>query len=191
MKRFLGLLFFLITTTLASQNVAVKSNILYDMTATVNGGVEVGLSPQWSFDLSANFNAWNFSHDRKWKHWLLQPEVRYWFCDRFASHFLGFHLLAGQYNIGGLSNGLHFLGTDLSRLSDHRFQGWMAGAGFAYGHTWILSRHWNLEAEIGFGYVYSRYDMFECAGCGKKKETGQSHHYIGPTKAAVNLVYLF
>ncbi|WP_288083424.1 DUF3575 domain-containing protein, partial [Xylanibacter rodentium] len=27
--------------------------------------------------------------------------------------------------------------------------------------------------------------------CGKKVETDRPHHYVGPTKAAVNLVYLF
>lgn len=177
--------------SVGAQGVAIKTNLLYDLTATVNAGVEVGLSPKWTLDVSGNYNAWTLSHDRKWKHWLVQPEVRYWFCDRFAGHFLGFHLLGGQYNIGGLKNGIKFLGTDFSQLSDHRFQGWMAGAGVAYGYTWVLGRYWNLEAEIGLGYIYSRYDKFECAGCGQKTETGQPHHYLGPTKAAVNLIYVF
>ena len=162
-----------------AQNVAIKTNLLYDLTTTVNAGVELGLSPRWTLDVSANYNAWTLSHDRKWKHWLVQPEARYWFCDPFAGHFLG------------LKNGIKFLGTDFSQLSDHRFQGWMAGAGVAYGYTWILGRYWNLEAEIGLGYIYSRYDKFECAGCGQKTETGQPHHYLGPTKAAVNLIYVF
>nr|WP_297273403.1 DUF3575 domain-containing protein [uncultured Bacteroides sp.] len=177
--------------SVGAQGVAIKTNLLYDLTATVNAGVEVGLSPKWTLDVSGNYNAWTLSNDRKWKHWLVQPEARYWFCDRFAGHFLGFHLLGGQYNIGGLKNGLKFLGTDFSQLSDHRFQGWMAGAGVAYGYTWVLGRYWNLEAEIGLGYIYSRYDKFECAGCGQKTETGQPHHYLGPTKAAVNLIYVF
>jgi len=45
--------------------------------------------------------------------------------------------------------------------------------------------------EIGFGYSYTRYDMFRCPGCGKKVETNKPHHYVGFTKAAVNLVYVF
>lgn len=185
------LCFVLGVVSVGAQGVAIKTNLLYDLTATVNAGVEVGLSPKWTLDVSGNYNAWTLSHDRKWKHWLVQPEARYWFCDRFAGHFLGFHLLGGQYNIGGLKNGIKFLGTDFSQLSDHRFQGWMAGAGVAYGYTWVLGRYWNLEAEIGLGYIYSRYDKFECAGCGEKTETGQPHHYLGPTKAAVNLIYVF
>ena len=172
------------------QNVALKTNLLYDATLTVNAGLEVGLAPRWSFDLSGNYNAWAVN-DHKWKHWLAQPEVRYWFCDRFAGHFMGLHLLGGQYNFGNIKNSLNFLGTDFSDLTDHRHQGWMAGAGLAYGYSWILGRHWNLELELGVGYVYTRYDVFECAGCGKKVEEDKPHHYVGPTKAAINLVYEF
>jgi len=101
------------------------------------------------------------------------------------------HLHGGQYNVGGLKNSISFLGTDFSRLGDSRFQGWFAGAGLAYGYTWVLGKHWNLEAEIGFGYSYTKYDRFECAGCGRKVEEDKDHHYVGPTKAAINLVYVF
>lgn len=173
------------------QKAAVKSNLLYDATATINLGAEVGLAPRWTFDLSGNFNAWNFSHNRKWKHWLVQPEARYWFCDRFSGHFLGAHLLGGEYNVGGIHNHISILRTDFSNLSEHRYQGWFVGAGIAYGYAWILGRHWNLEAELGVGYIYTKYDRFQCAGCGKKVAEDQPHHYIGPTKAAINLVYLF
>ena len=121
----------------------------------------------------------------------LAPEARLWFCDRFAGHFIGFHAHGGQYNIGGVKNGISFLGSDLSKLSDYRYQGWFIGAGVAYGYAWILGRHWNLEAEIGVGYAYTQYDSFRCVGCGKRVEKDKPHHYVGTTKAAVNLVYVF
>ena len=173
------------------QEVALKSNLLYDVFATLNAGVEVGLADRWTLDVSANYNGWTFSHDRKWKHWLLQPEARYWFCDRWASHFVGAHALVGQYNVGNLDNNLSFLGTDFSGLSDKRYQGWFAGLGLVYGHSWILNKHWNLEALFGFGWVYTRYDVYPCAHCGTKVAEDKSHNYIGPTKAAINLVYTF
>ncbi|MBE6302428.1 MAG: DUF3575 domain-containing protein [Bacteroidales bacterium] len=174
-----------------AQDIAVKTNIVYDATANINAGVEFGLAPKWSLDVSGNFNAWDMSHGRKWKHWFAQPELRYWFCDRFSGHFVALHLHGGQYNVGNLKNNISFLGTDFSKLSESRFQGWFAGAGIAYGYSWILGKHWNIEAEIGFGYSYTMYDTFECVGCGKKVEEDKDHHYVGPTKAAINLVYLF
>lgn len=174
-----------------AQNVAVKTNLLYDVTATINVGVELGLSPRWTFDLSGNFNGWTMSDNRKWKHWLIQPEARYWFCNRFAGHFIAAHALGGQYNIVGVSTGFNFLGKVFPDFSRRRYQGWFAGVGVAYGYTWILGRHWNLETELGIGYIYTRYDSYPCATCGKKLETNKPHHYLGPTKAAISLVYLF
>ena len=181
----------MLATQLQAQKVAVKTNLLYDATATINAGIEFGLAPKWTLDVSGNFNGWTMSHDRKWKHWMVQPEARYWFCDRFAGHFLGFHALGGQYNIGHLKNNIKFLGTDFSKLSDSRYQGWFIGAGIAYGYAWVLNKHWNLEGEIGVGYVYTEFDRFNCKGCGKKVEEDKNHHYFGPTKAAINLIYVF
>ena len=191
-KRRLCLWAFLLMSVVGvkGQNVALKTNLLYDATLTVNAGLEVGLAPRWSFDLLGNYNGWTVD-GHKWKHWLAQPELRYWFCDRFAGHFIGLHALVGEYNFGNFDTSLSFLGTDYSVFADHRHQGWYAGAGIAYGYSFILSRHWNLELELGAGYVYTRYDVFECQGCGKKVEEDKPHHYVGPTKAAVNLVYNF
>lgn len=103
MKKAGYLLFIAITMLIVpvkAQNVAVKTNILYDALLNVNAGVEVGLAPRWTAEISADYNSWTLSHDRKWKHWFLQPEVRYWFCERFSGHFVGAHLIGGQYNVG-------------------------------------------------------------------------------------------
>lgn len=72
LKLYAIMIFVLLCTEVHCQKVAIKSNLLYDVTATVNAGIEVGLAPKWTFDLSANYNGWTFSHERKWKHWLLQ-----------------------------------------------------------------------------------------------------------------------
>lgn len=173
------------------QDIAVKSNLLSDAFYNPSLGVEYSLAPRWSADLSGQFNFWNLSHDRKWKHWLIQPEARYWFCQGFDGHFIAAHLVGGSYNIGSVNLPINFLGTDFRKVRDERYQGWMTGIGIGYGYSWILSKHFNIEAEIGVGYVYSRYDIFECAGCGRKIEKGKTHNYVGPTKAAINAVYVF
>jgi long-subunit fatty acid transport protein len=174
-----------------AQKVAVKTNLLYDATSTINLGTEFGLSPKWTLDVSANYNPWTYSNNKKWKHWLVQPEARYWFCNKMMGHFIGFHTIAGSYNIGNVNAVFKFLGTDFSKLKDYRYEGWFVGAGVAYGYSWVLSKHWNLEAELGIGYTYSKSDKFECASCGEKMEDDKTHHYVGPTKAALNLVYVF
>ena len=57
--------------TASAQDVAVKTNLVSDAFLSPNLGIEIGLAPQWSLDVSGQFNAWNMSGDRKWKHWLV------------------------------------------------------------------------------------------------------------------------
>ena len=174
----------------SAQDWAVKTNLLYDATLTVNAGVEHRFAPRWSVDVSGNFNAWTVN-EHKWKHWMVQPEARYWFCEAIQGHFVGTHLLGGQYNVGNIDLPFKMLGTNFRNLRDHRYQGWYGGLGVAYGYSWIINRHWNFEAEIGFGWVYTRYDIYPCTHCGTKIAEKHPHNYVGPTKAALNLVYVF
>lgn len=189
-----------LATGAQGQNVAVKTNVLYDAALTPNAGIEIGLAPRWTFEADGSYNGWILPDESRWKHAMLQPGVRYWFCDRFSGHFVGVHAHGGLYNFGGFDGKVRFpgwngdgryVGTDFRKFADTRYQGWFAGAGVSYGYAWILGDHWNLEAELGVGYAYTRYDRFNCTGCGKKIEEGVPHHYVGPTKAAVSLVYLF
>lgn len=191
MKRLLFVLLSCIGLSVSAQNWAVKTNLLYDMTTTMNLGAEVRMSPQWTLDVSANWNPWTFSDNKKWKQLVVQPEARYWFCEAFNGHFVGAHLLGGIYNMGNWDTGFTFLGTDFGKLKDYRFEGWMLGVGVAYGYQWMLSKHWSVEAEIGIGYVYSQYDKYDCATCGEMYEQDKPHNYFGPTKAALSLIYVF
>lgn len=43
-----------------AQKVAVKSNLLYDATTTLNLGLEVGLARKWTLDVPFNYNPWKF-----------------------------------------------------------------------------------------------------------------------------------
>lgn len=190
MKKTLLFLVLLLTLGAAkAQTVGIKTNLLYDATASPNLGIEIGLAPKWSLDISGNLNAWAID-GRRWKHWFVQPEARYWFCDRFAGHFFAFHGIGGKYNFGNLPHGFMFLGSNFKNLANHRYQGWGAGGGIAYGYAWVLGKHWNLEAEIGVGAIYTKYDEFDCESCSRKTGNG-SHVYYGPTKLALNLEYIF
>lgn len=193
MKRqfFIWIALIFMATAVNAQKVAVKTNLLYDATTTFNLGVEFGLSPKWTLDISGNYNPWTFSDNKKWKHWLVQPEFRYWPCNKMMGHFFAGHVFGGEYNVGNVDLDINFLGTDFRQLKDYRYEGWLIGAGIGYGYAWPLSKHWNLEAEIAVGYAYTRYDKYRCETCGEKIEKNKDHHYVGPTKAAFNLIYSF
>ncbi len=175
----------------SAQQVAIKTNLLYDAAATINLGAEVRLAPRWTIDISGNYNGWNLHDNMKWKHWLLQPEGRYWLCSAFNGHFFGLHAMGGQFNIGNVNLPLKIFGSDFHKLANYRYQGWLTGVGIAYGYSFILGRHWNLELEAGLGYMYMRYDTFNCEKCGERVAHNARHNYFGPTKLAVGLVYVF
>ncbi len=185
------LLLFWISLGASAQKAALKTNLLSDAALNPNLGIEIGLAPRWTLDVSGQLNLWTVGNGHKWRHWLVQPEARYWFCQRFAGHFLGVHALGGQYNVGKLDLPFKFLGTDFRKLKDRRYEGWGVGAGVAYGYAWPLSRHWNIEAEIGVGWIWTKSDGYPCEVCGTRIVKGKVHNYVGPTKLALNLEYVF
>ena len=128
------------------QKVAVKTNLLYDATTTMNLGLEIGLGKKWSLDLSGNYNPWKFDDETRLRHWGVQPELRYWLCEKFNGHFLGLHGHYAKYNVGGMS----FLSDNMER---HRYQGHLWGGGISYGYQWLIGKRWNLEATVGLGYA--------------------------------------
>ena len=163
-----------------AQDLAIKTNLLHDASASVNAGVEVGLGPHWTADFSGGYNPWTFNDNRKWKHWIVQPELRYWLCGCFNAAFVAAHIQGGQYNIGGV---------DWKDFDSTRREGWFIGAGLGFGWQFILSRKLNLELELGAGYNYTRYDSFRCRHCGEKIQDDMPYNYWGITKAAIGLVY--
>lgn len=163
-----------------AQNIGVKTNLLYDATTTMNLGVEFALSPKVTIDLSGNYNPWEFGDNKKLKHWMVQPEVRYWLCEKFNGHFLGFHVHGGEFNMGGIKQ----LG-----MEKYRYEGYAAGGGVSYGYQWILGKRWSIEASLGIGYTYLDYDKFLCEKCGDKIGE-ETKHFVGPTKAAISLIYI-
>lgn len=107
--------------------------------------------------------------------WLIQPEVKFWLCEKFEGHFIGLHLHGAQY-FGG--------------FRDKRYDGYLAGGGLTYGYDWILSPHWNLEAAVGIGYArlwYKESERIPCLKCHENKHKD----YFGPTKAALSIIYVF
>lgn len=178
-------------------NLAIKTNLLYDATTTPNLGVEFGVGRKNTFQVVYGINPWTFSTnhgDKKLKHWVVMPELRWWPCSRFNGHFFGVHLLGGQFNASNIDiplPGAFFSGNDLTKdARDTRVQGYYAGAGVTYGYQWILSRHWNFEAEIGVGYGHVWYDRYPCHRCGAKIASGETN-YAGVTKVGLSFLYIF
>lgn len=203
------------------QKVAVKTNLLYDATATFNLGLEFGIAPKWTFDIEANYNPWTFSNGKRWQHWMVQPELRYWTCNRFAGHFFALQGAIGEVDLSHVKFFDFWAGnTDYDRLRFTRTDGWFWSAGIGYGYDWAIAKHWNIEFEIAVGYAQQTFDQYGYNYHGHADKFGHTRgettvgeynwskdiayrttpdkgrnkwhkYYIGPTKAAITLVYVF
>lgn len=177
LKRLVSLffLFFLLIVKVQSQDFSLKTNTLFWGTLTPNLGAEFKLSNKYTTDILAAYRPWNKMGDRTMRFWLFQPGVRRWLCEPYEGHFLGAHLHGAQYYM-----------ADGKKVYD----GYLVGAGLSYGYQWILSPRWSIEAEIGAGYAYLWYKRRPDLPC-KKCIVNKYKNYVGVTKAAVSLIYVF
>ncbi len=199
MKRYLTIaVIFLLAFagTASAQKVAVKTNALYWATATPNIGMEFAMGDRWTFELAGGYNPWTFDKEKniKAKHFLLTPEVRYWFCESFNGHFIGLNANYTQFNVGGV----HVLnpfyqskgdGPFIDACLNSRVEGWAAGAGLTYGYSWIISPRWNMEFNLGLGYWYAGYDRYESRKCGLFHNSAIKH-VAGLTDLGLSFIYM-
>jgi outer membrane protein OmpA-like peptidoglycan-associated protein len=169
-----------IPTPIETPTIVLKSNLLYDLTSTINLGAEFRLSDRFTLDVPFNYNPWTFSGNKKIKHLGVQPELRYWLKQSFGGSFLGVHAHVATYNWSRV-------------FTDYQYEGWLIGGGLSYGYRWNLGSRWGLEASVGVGYARLNYDKYaapkeDCITCGERlKSSGRN--YFGPTKVALSLVY--
>ena len=150
-----------------------------DECAVLGDIVAQRLTPDISLVIDAGYNPWTFGDNRKFKFWLLQPEVRHWFGCRSEGHFLGVHFLYAGFNVGGVK----FLG-----MADRRYEGSLYGAGVAYGYRWPVGKRWSVEATAALGYLRSDYERYVWKRCGRYLGRGHKN-YFGPTKIGVSFCF--
>lgn len=150
-------------------------------------GVSYAIGNKSTVELTGSLRPWKRSEEYVNRYWLLQPEYKYWTCQKYNGFFWGGYLNGGQFNIGGkkLPFGI------FSQLKRHRYEGWLAGGGISCGYHWMLNDHWNIETSVGVGYEFIHYRQYNCVDkCAKLREEGK-YHYVGPSKASISLIYLF
>jgi hypothetical protein len=189
-----------LTSSAFSQEVAIKTNLLYDATSTINLGMEVGLSKHWTAQLAANLNPWVFKTEyvqtenkdvrmpiyREFKHWAFQPEVRRYFCQRFDGFFIGAYAQGGRFNAGKYNMPFNMFKC----LDNHHYEGWFVGGGVNVGYELVLAKHWNAEASLGAGYDFLKSDKYSCVKC--EPIVYNIHtHYFGVNSASLSVLYFF
>ena len=168
---------------------ALKTNLLYGATTSMNIGAEFFLNRYLTLDLSLGWNPWVHRDNRKIAHWMVQPTLRYWIQEPFNGHFFGLSLMYSNFNVSDIRQPYNWFGV-LPGLRDHRFRGDAYSVSIQYGHQWVLSPRWAIEASINVGYMFLDYRKYESGWCGHRLGSDQ-RHYFGPTNASISLIYVF
>ena len=121
----------------SAQKLALKTNALYLATTSPNLALEVRTSPHTTIEFGGWMSLWDFSDRTSFRHWMLQPELRYWLCESMNGSFFGLHAHGGQFNIGSIDIPV----GRLTELNDNRYQGYFYGAGtVSYTHLDVYKR---------------------------------------------------
>lgn len=181
-KAVLCLLSVLCPLTVEAQQLGVRSNMLWWATTTPNIGLEVAAGQHYSVEVITGYNAWSFGRESmSLRHWIVQPEVRYWPCKVFEGHFFGLHGHYGKYNVGQISF--------LPDLDTYTYRGKLYGGGISYGYHFAIGGRWGLELSAGLGYTYLEYDKYLCRECAEPMGLFR-RHYWGPTRLGISFIYL-
>mgnify|MGYP000809631531 CR=1 FL=1 len=100
--------------------------------------------------------------------------------ETFIGSFFGVQAHFAQYNFGGT--------TPFTTVKNNRYQGNLIGCGVTYGHQWLLSTFWSLEASISVGYAHLTYDKYGPAKGDALIEKSHSN-YVGPTQLGISFIY--
>jgi len=175
MKKLFLVLILLFPVMCSAQKYGIKTNIIGLATGSFNIEASVALSNKWTLHFPFSWNPLSIEENYKIKHLVLQPGARWWFWHSYTGYFIGIHVLSAIYNIG---------------VNDFRYQGWAAGAAVSGGYSFMLSRRWNLETEIGIGACWCEYDIYERPICGEY-ESSVNKLIIGPSRISIAIVYIF
>ena len=89
----------LFSTGLLAQKITLKSNLLHLTPTTPNVGLELGLSQRITLDLTHEIPSFTFENNKRWKHRIVPPKSRGYFCEHLYVHSLGLLVGGGGYNM--------------------------------------------------------------------------------------------
>lgn len=162
---------------------ALKTNLLIPVNAEIE--VPFGAESRWSLlaEYWAPWFVWR-QNSRAFEIQSLGFELRYWAWPRcqpcrptLTGTFIGAYVQTGKYDLEWNSKG---------------DQGEFTSVGLTLGHSWLLSKHWNLELSLGIGALWGPQRHYN----GEYEDThliwkrNRNLFYAGPTKLKFSLVWL-
>ena len=162
---------------------AVKTNMLYDLAAVPNVGVEFYLGKNWSIAGNWGYSWWKSDKSHwYWRYYGGDLAVRKWFGKAANNKPLTGHH-AGIY---GQILTYDFETGNRGFLADR----WSYAVGAEYGYSLPIARRLNIDFTMGLGYHWGEFKEYLPIDGHYVWQVTKNRKYIGPTKLEVSLVWL-
>lgn len=146
-----------------SERWLLKTNVLYWAALTPNLGVEAGLGPKTSLEVTAGYSSWGSftmimtepgmeAKKKAVEHFLVKPEFRYWLGERFRGHFFGVQGLYMDYRTQNIE-------IPIFSKKGWDYDGHGFGGGLTYGYRLSLGGRWGAEFHATMGVLGLKYDQ--------------------------------
>ena len=167
----------------AGSNLSFSSNMVFDAILIPNLAVEYSASENWSFSASWMHSWWSKQDkDIFWRVYGGDITARRWFEKKHVNRKLtGYHI--GVY-AQALTYDLDLGGQ--AQMSD----GWNYAVGLEIGHSFPISKNFNIDLYAGVGYLMGNYKEYINIDDHYKWLTTVSRQSAFPTKAGASLVWI-
>ena len=172
-------------------NTAIKTNLLYDLAAVPNLGLEFNLGNNFSIATDWMYAWWNKdSIGWYWRTYGGELAIRKWFGKKsqdrlFTGHHIGLYGQCLTYDIALNGHGQIGGGSEEALWGKANY-----GAGLEYGYSVPVSKRLNFDFSVGVGYFGGQYQEYVAEDNCYVWQSTKQRHWIGPTKAEISLVYL-
>ncbi len=170
---------------------ALRTNMLYDAALIPNIGVEFYLGKNFSITTNWMYAWWDSnSKHNYWRIYGGDISLRRYIGSRanekpLQGHHIGIYAQALTYDFElgdkGIMGGVPG-GTIFDKLN--------YGAGIEYGYSLPISRHFNIDFNIGIGYLGGEYQEYKPIDGHYIWQATKKRNYWGPTKLEITLVWL-
>lgn len=157
---------------------SVSVNTVGLVTGNINAAIDVKLDTKISFNMPLSFSP-VMSKQVGWQNVVFSPGARFWTNELYNGSFFGVYGSAAYYRL---------------RYDGWNRQGWAAGIGVSYGYSYLLTKRWNIEFEVGASVIYAdflktqnrEFGIFEDEYWWRKRQVK-----VVPSKLKVSFAYLF
>jgi len=179
----LSLAAFSFSFSASAQNASLSTNLAgYANFGTLNCEASYAVARHWSMTAGARYNPFTFpggvdDGNRQVRQRTFAIGTRFWPWHIYSGWWLSAKAQYQEYNVGGF-------------VSPETREGDRVGGALSGGYTYMLGRHFNIEAGAGVWAGKDWYTLYACPSCGRTIDKGNKT-FVMLNEILLGLSYVF